>query len=97
MGNDLTTTVEIFKALANEARLKILICLINAGEFGCICNVNEMARVLGLAQPNVSQHIAVLKNAGIIRGFRKGTQICYEIVDAQAKAIIKALNLYMSE
>lgn len=97
MGNDLAQTVEIFKALSNEARLKILICLINAGEFGCICNVNEMSKVLGLAQPNVSQHIAVLKNAGIVRGFRKGTQICYEIVDEQTKAIIKALKLYMSE
>lgn len=97
MGNDFTKTVEIFKALANEARLKILICLINAGEFGCICNVNEMSKVLGIAQPNVSQHIAILKNAGIIKGFRNGTQISYEIVDKQAKAIIKALNLYMSE
>lgn len=97
MGNDMTQTVEIFKALANEARLKILICLINAGELGCISNVNEMSKVLGIAQPNVSQHIAVLKNAGIIKGFRKGTQICYEIVDKQTKAIIRALNLYVKD
>lgn len=97
MGNDLTQTVEIFKALANETRLKIVIGLVKAGGFECVCNVNIMSEKLGIPQPNVSQHIAILKNAGIIKGFRKGTHICYEIVDEQAKAIIKALNLYMSE
>lgn len=97
MDKNISQTVEIFKALANETRLKIVIGLIKVGDFACICNVNEIAEVLGIAQPNVSQHMAILKNAGIIKGVRKGTQICYQIVDEQAKAIIKALNLYMSE
>lgn len=97
MGNDIVKTVEIFKALANETRLKIVIGLIKAGGFNCICNVNVMADILGIPQPNVSQHISILKNAGIIKGYRKGTQICYEIIDEQTKNIIKALKLYMSE
>lgn len=97
MGNDMTKTVEIFKALASETRLKIIIGLIKTGDLGCINNVNLMSEMLGIAQPNVSQHIAILKNAGIVKGYRKGTQICYEIVDQQTKDIIKALKLYMSE
>lgn len=97
MGNDMAKTVEIFKALANETRLKIIIGLIKVGDFACICNVNEISEVLGIAQPNVSQHIAILKNAGIIKGYRKGTQICYQIVDQQTKDIIKALKLCMTE
>lgn len=93
----MTKTVEIFKALASETRLKIIIGLIKTGDLGCINNVNLMSEMLGIAQPNVSQHIAILKNAGIVKGYRKGTQICYEIVDQQTKDIIKALKLYMSE
>lgn len=97
MGNDIPQTVEVFKALANETRLKIIIGLIKVGDFACICNVNEISEVLGIAQPNVSQHIAILKNAGIIKGYRKGTQICYQIIDQQTKDIIKALKLCMTE
>ena len=97
MGNDMTKTVEVFKALASETRLKIVIGLVKVGDLGCINNVNLMADMLGIAQPNVSQHIAILKNAGIIKGYRKGTQICYEIVDQQTKDIIKALKLCMTE
>lgn len=97
MGNDMTKTVEIFKALASETRLKIVIGLVRVGDLGCINNVNLMSEMLGIAQPNVSQHIAILKNAGIIKGYRKGTQICYEIVDQQTKDIIKALKLCMTE
>jgi DNA-binding transcriptional ArsR family regulator len=97
MGNDMLKTVAIFKALACETRLKIVIGLIKVGGLGCINNVNLMSEMLGIAQPNVSQHIAILKNAGIIKGYRKGTQICYEIVDQQTKDIIKALKLCMTE
>lgn len=97
MGNDMNKTVEIFKALASETRLKIVIGLVKVGDLGCVNNVNLMSEMLGIAQPNVSQHIAILKNAGIIKGYRKGTQICYEIVDQQTKDIIKALKLCMTE
>lgn len=85
---ELEQTVNIFKALANETRLQIVMGLIKKRE----CNVNIMAEKLGIAQPNVSQHLSILKNAGIIQGYRKGTQICYRVVDEQTEKIIKSLN-----
>lgn len=81
--------VEILKALACPPRLKIVTGLIKNKE----CNVNLMAKKLGLAQPNVSQHLTILKSAKIIKGFRKGTQICYQVVDDTTKKIIKSLDI----
>lgn len=87
MENDLENLVNIFKALANETRLKIVMGLLIKKE----CNVNLMAQKLGIPQPNVSQHLSILKNAGIIEGFRKGTQICYRVIDKQTEAIINSI------
>ncbi|MDD3593569.1 MAG: metalloregulator ArsR/SmtB family transcription factor [Candidatus Gastranaerophilales bacterium] len=89
MDTDLDQIVNIFKALACETRLKIVLGLLEKKE----CNVNLMAEKLGLAQPNVSQHLAVLKNAKVIEGYRHGTQICYRVVDEETKNILKALNV----
>lgn len=89
MDCNLDRTVNIFKALACETRLKIVMGLLKKKE----CNVNLMAEKLELAQSNVSQHLAILKSAGIIQGFRKGTQICYRVVDEQTEKIIKSLKV----
>ncbi len=88
MENDLEKVVSTFKALASETRLKIVMDLLKKKE----CNVNLMAERLGVAQPNVSQHLSILKNAGIIEGYRKGTQICYKVIDKQTEEIIKAIK-----
>lgn len=89
MKNDLDRTINIFKALACDTRLKIVMGLLVKKE----CNVNLMAEKLGIAQPNVSQHLAILKNAGIIEGYRNGTKICYRVVDEQTAKIIEALDI----
>lgn len=88
MKSELEKTVNIFKALACETRLKIVMGLLEKKE----CNVNLMAEKLGLAQPNVSQHLTILKNAGIIEGYRKGTQICYKVVDEQTENIMNIIS-----
>lgn len=87
MKDDLATLADIFKALASETRLKIVMGLIRKNE----CNVGFMAEKLGLAQPNVSQHLTVLKNAGIIEGYKKGAQTCYKITSKLVAAIIKSI------
>lgn len=81
--------LEIFKALSCRARFDIVAGLIKNKE----CNVGKMAEKLDIPQPNVSQHLAILKNAGIIEGYRNGTQICYKVVDEKTKAIMKVLKL----
>jgi len=62
--------VTLFKALADQTRLKILDCIRNGEK--CIC---EIIPFTGKSQPNVSQHLKILKNAGLISERKEGTNI----------------------
>jgi len=88
MKNDIEKIAEIFKALSGTTRLRIVVGLIEKNE----CNVNKMAEGLNIAQPNVSQHLSVLKNAGIIEGYRKGNQICYKVINEFVIDIVKTME-----
>jgi DNA-binding transcriptional ArsR family regulator len=61
------------RALGHPARVAILRTLIQRGE--CICG--EIVEVLPLAQATVSQHLKVLKEAGLVRGEVDGPRVCY--------------------
>ncbi len=76
-----------FKALSHPARLKLVEDLTEKE-----CCVGEIQRCLSLSQPNVSQHLKVLKEAGIIKGRRQGVNICYSISDNHFK---KAVLLFL--
>jgi len=84
---------EIFKALAHPIRLKIVCGLAKKEE----CNVSVMVEKLGVPQPTVSQHLNILKNAGIITGFKKGTQVCYQVTNEDAKKIVEVLKVNLCE
>lgn len=81
-------TAEIFKALGHPLRLQITQGLMKKDN----CNVSKMVENLGVAQPKISQHISILKNAGIIEGYRKGNIICYKLVNEQVRAVIHSLG-----
>jgi len=70
------TTARLFKALADETRLRI-ICLLLQGEL-CVCDI--MA-VLQLPQSTVSRHLAYLKNSGWVDDRRCGVWMYYSIVE----------------
>jgi DNA-binding transcriptional ArsR family regulator len=78
---------EILKALAHPARLKMI-----AGLLKDECNVTQIQKELKMPQPTISQHLRILKNAGIIKGRREGTKTCYRIIDARARKIIKIVK-----
>jgi ArsR family transcriptional regulator len=61
------------RALAHPARVAILRLLIERGD--CICG--QIVEVLPLAQATVSQHLKVLKEAGLIQGEVDGPRVCY--------------------
>jgi ArsR family transcriptional regulator len=61
------------KALAHPARLEILHVLAERGT--CVCGA--VVEVMPLAQATVSQHLKVLKEAGLIRGRIDGKNSCY--------------------
>lgn len=68
-----TSAAEIGKALAHPARIAILNLLIQ--KRSCICG--DIVDELPLAQSTVSQHLKVLKEAGLIKGQIEGSSICY--------------------
>ncbi len=77
--------IEIFKALADPTRLKILECIKN--EEKCIC---EVIPYTGKSQPNVSLHLKVLKQAGLVNERKDGTRIMLSIAD---KNVFKLIDL----
>ena len=63
----------VAKALAHPARVQILRILLARSS----CTCGEIVEALPLAQATVSQHLKVLKEAGLIRGEVEGTRACY--------------------
>lgn len=61
------------KALAHPARVRILRLL--ARRHACLCG--EIVDELDLAQSTVSQHLKIMKEAGLIQGEVDGPRVCY--------------------
>jgi DNA-binding transcriptional ArsR family regulator len=68
---------EVLKTLASPRRLEILHRLAESP-----CEVGKLADELGMSQPNVSQHLAVLRSAGLVEAEREGREVHYRLVDA---------------
>ncbi len=77
---------DLLQAMAHPIRLKIL-----AGLCESECNVNRLWHKLNISQPLASQHLNRMRRAGLIRGERKGQEICYRIVDKKIKQIVRQL------
>jgi ArsR family transcriptional regulator len=69
------TAAILFKALGHPVRLGIALRLARVPDT-CAC---DFADVFGVSQPTVSQHLKVLRDAGLVRTRRQGTQICYSL------------------
>ena len=70
----LQRNAEVFKALGNEQRSAI-VCALSAGEMA----VGDIADCVGLSIQNASQHLRVLKGAGVVHDRREGQRVFYEI------------------
>ena len=68
--------VEIFKALAEESRLRILALLMQ--DEMCVCEIEEC---LKMTQSNVSRHLTALKNSGIVDSYKKAQWAYYKVSD----------------
>jgi DNA-binding transcriptional ArsR family regulator len=76
---------EFFKTLAHPTRIRILDALREAP-----LTVAELQDALELEQPNVSQHLAMLRAKGLVESAREGTSIRYRVSD---RAILKLLDV----
>lgn len=70
---DEARAVELFRALANPVRFRIVQSLAERGE----CVAGDLVLELPLAQSTVSEHLRVLREAGIVRGSVDGPNRCY--------------------
>jgi DNA-binding transcriptional ArsR family regulator len=80
---------EILKALGHPIRYCIVEGLLSAeGEQ----NVADLVDCLRVPQPTVSQHLQILRAAGILEGRRAGNEMHYSVVNSEAKKIVAALK-----
>jgi ArsR family transcriptional regulator, arsenate/arsenite/antimonite-responsive transcriptional repressor len=76
--NNLAT---VFKALSDEARLRILNLLFLTGEL-CVCDIESTT---GFTQTKVSRHLAYLRSAGLVEDRRQGLWMLYSIAKPKNK------------
>ncbi|MFC7450703.1 ArsR/SmtB family transcription factor [Rhodococcus daqingensis] len=79
----LSAAGEILRALAAPVRIAIVLQLRDAER----C-VHELVEALGVTQPLISQHLRVLKAAGVVRGERNGREVFYRLVDDHLAHIV---------
>ena len=66
----------VLKTLASPRRLE-LIHVLGGGP----AEVGRLAEAIGASQPNVSQHLAIMRNAGIVEAERSGREVRYRLAD----------------
>ncbi len=79
--------LDVLRIIANPVRMKILEKLM-AGE-RCVSDFEEF---LGITQPNVSQHLSILRSYGVIDYYTDGRLKCYFLVDPLVPDLIALLK-----
>lgn len=78
----------MLRALANERRLMILCLLVASEEL----TVGDLAEELGLSQSATSQHLAKMREEGLVAFRREAQSIHYRIADQRVKRLIATLK-----
>ncbi|RJQ47906.1 MAG: ArsR family transcriptional regulator [Gaiellales bacterium] len=71
-------TAQLFKALSDDTRLRILGLLLE-GEL-CVC---DLVAILDMPQSTVSRHLAYLRNSGLVTDNRQGVWMHYRLADGE--------------
>lgn len=85
--------VNIFKALSEEIRIRIMRVLIEARKELCVC---EIVDALQEPQYNISRHLNILKNAGLVTNRREGIWILYSLASNRDRFNQKLLEMIKS-
>ncbi len=87
--------LNLFKALSDETRLRIMV-LLSEREL-CVC---QLEWALGLTQARVSRHLTTLKNVGLVKDRREGLWIFYSLTNPRnnlERAIYRYLKEYFTK
>jgi DNA-binding transcriptional ArsR family regulator len=82
---------ELFRVMSAPMRLKIISSLCNSEK-----NVGELLNEINTTQPNMSQHLNTLYQAGVLGKRRDGVQIFYRIVDERAAKMCRAVCMQIA-
>lgn len=77
----------LLKVLGHPVRLRMVEGLLRHE-----CNVNKIAANLKLPQSTVSQHLGLLRNAGVVYIRKEGVRTCYRVFDRRIEGLIKLLS-----
>jgi ArsR family transcriptional regulator len=80
---------DMFKALADPARVKIMAMLLNAEEV-CACDISGG---IGKSAATASHHLKILKDVGLATSEKRGTWVYYRAVPQRLNALVEALAL----
>ena len=80
------SAADLFRVLSAPMRLKIINCLCDGEK-----NVSYLLTQVDTTQPNMSQHLNTLYQAGILGKRREGVQIFYRIIDQRIVSICNAV------
>ena len=78
----------LLKALANESRLLVLCFLVEAGEL----SAGELTERVGLSQSALSQHLAKLREGGLVATRKEAQSVFYLICDPRAEQVLALLH-----
>jgi len=79
---------QILKALAHPTRLEILLFL-KERESECVCKIYES---LNLEQSNISQHLRILKNSGVLDSNKEGQWVHYRVAHKEIFDILQSVE-----
>jgi DNA-binding transcriptional ArsR family regulator len=91
LGCDPELAADFLRALAHPMRLRIL-CRLLDGE----CAVAGFESGLGLKQPNLSQQLAALRDAGLVATRRESKSVVYRLADPRVERVLAALRAAMA-
>lgn len=78
----------LLKALSNESRLLVLCFLVEAGEL----SVGELTVRVGLSQSALSQHLAKLREEGLVTTRKESQSVFYRVCDPKAEQVLALLH-----
>ena len=85
--------VQLFKALADETRLKIAYSLTLKTEL-CVCDVGA---IIGASNATASHHLRYLKDNGLARSERRGKMVYYSLADDHVFQLVKIAHEHTME
>jgi DNA-binding transcriptional ArsR family regulator len=93
VSDDIQQMARMFKALADETRMKIAFALSQEDEL-CVCDV---AHVIGASTATASHHLRLLRNMGLAKYRKEGKMVFYSLDDEHIKQLIAMAYQHQQE